>query len=78
MNSTQLKEKIESISPETQAFVTDLTGTEDHYEARVISSAFIGKTPMERHRMVFAILEKEIHSGEIHALTLKTAVPKSE
>ena len=54
----------------------DLTGTEDHYKAVVVSPVFEGKATMERHRAVFDILEAELKSGEVHALTLKTYTPE--
>jgi stress-induced morphogen len=75
MNPIQLKKKLESLAPGTVAEVVDLTGTQDHYQARVVSPAFEGKLTLERHRMVFAIVQAEVDSGEVHALTLKTEVP---
>jgi stress-induced morphogen len=56
--------------------ITDLTGTKDHWEALVVSSAFVGKTPIERHQMVYAALG-ELMAGPVHALALKTYSPES-
>jgi stress-induced morphogen len=56
--------------------VTDLTGTKDHWEALVVSSAFAGKTPIEQHQMVYAALG-ELMAGPVHALALKTYSPES-
>ena len=53
--------------------VTDLTGTQNHYQARVVSPAFVGRTMIEQHRMVYDLLREEMASNEVHALTLKTA-----
>jgi stress-induced morphogen len=75
MKPTQLKQRLESLSPDTQAEVIDMTGTEDHYQAVVISSAFAGKMMIEQHRMVFSLIQAEVDSGEVHALTLKTYTP---
>ena len=36
----------------TTAQVVDLTGTQDHYQAFVVSPAFDGKITIQRHRMV--------------------------
>lgn len=55
--------------------VNDLTGTQDHYQAVVISPAFEGKMMIEQHRLVFGLCKAEIDSGELHALTLKTYTP---
>ncbi len=56
--------------------ITDLTGTRDHWEALVVSSAFTGKTPIEQHQMVYAALG-ELMAGPVHALALKTYSPES-
>ena len=76
MNVAQLKERLQALAPDTQADVVDMTGTQDHYQAVVISSAFEGKMMIEQHRMVFRLLQAEVDSGEVHALTLKTYTPE--
>ena len=78
MSPTDLKERIESLAPGTQAHVTDLTGTEDHYEAEVVSPEFEGKNTIARHRMVYALLKDEMASNEVHALSLKTLTPNEK
>ena len=45
-----------------------------HFEATVVASAFAGKLPLARHRMVYATLG-ELMGGAIHALSLKTLTP---
>ena len=54
----------------------DLTGTCDHYQARIVSSAFSGKTLIEQHRLVYGALGSAM-SGAIHALALKTYTPEA-
>ncbi len=76
MSPEQVKVRIETLAPGTQAQVMDLTGTQDHYQAVVVSPAFQGKLLMEQHRMVFALFKSEVDSGEVHALTLKTFTPE--
>lgn len=76
MSPDDLKIRIEKLSPETQAEVIDLTGTSDHFQAVIISSSFEGKMMMESHRMIYQLFQKEIDSGEVHALTLKTFTPE--
>ena len=56
--------------------VVDLTGTDDHLEARVVSAAFEGKTPVERHRMVYAPLRDWIDDDTVHALAVKAWTPQ--
>lgn len=76
MTQEQLKSRIETLAPGTQAMVLDVTGTQDHYQAVVISSVFSGKMTIEQHRMVFKLVQAELDSGEVHALTLKTFTPE--
>jgi stress-induced morphogen len=51
--------------------VTDLTGTEDHFQALVVAPAFAGRSRVEQHRMVYAALG-DLMTGAIHALALTT------
>lgn len=53
----------------------DLTGTQDHYQVVVVSSAFEGKAMIEQHRMVMGLVRAEVDSGELHALTMRTFTP---
>lgn len=76
MTPEQLKSRIETLSPGTRAEIMDLTGTQDHYQAVIVSASFEGKLRVEQHRMVFGLLKKEVDSGEVHALTLKTFTPE--
>jgi stress-induced morphogen len=54
--------------------VKDLTGTSDHFEALIVAEAFVGKTLIERHRLVYAALGERM-KADVHALTLKTLTP---
>ena len=67
--------KIQAAIPDAVVEMRDLTGTEDHWEATVVSGAFQGKSPIQRHRMVFDALAEEM-KGPIHALALKTWTPE--
>jgi stress-induced morphogen len=75
MTPTQLKARLETLSTGTTAEVNDLTGTLDHYQAVIVSPAFEGKMMIEQHRMVYKLVQAEVDSGEVHALTLKTYTP---
>jgi len=57
--------------PDARVEVTDLTGTQDHYQAVVVTSAFAGKSRVEQHQMVYAALG-DLMKGEVHALALTT------
>ena len=47
-------------------------GSESKFTVHVKSDDFIGKSIIEQHKVIYAILNKYIETGEIHALTLKT------
>ena len=74
MKPDAITERIRAALPDARVELTDLTGTEDHWRATVISSAFTGKSLIERHRMVMAALAAEM-KGPIHALTLDVKTP---
>lgn len=62
--------------PDAELELVDLTGTQDHYQARIVSQAFEGKTLIEQHQLVYRALGEAMH-GPIHALALKTYTPQT-
>src|SRR3954452_17711673 len=76
MSPEKLKQRLESLGPLTNAEIIDLTGTQDHYQAVIVSPEFTGKIMIEQHRMVLELVQEEIDSGEVHALSLKTYTPE--
>jgi acid stress-induced BolA-like protein IbaG/YrbA len=53
----------------------EVTGDGSHFEARVVSDLFAGKTPIQKQRLVMATVRSQIESGELHALSIKTFTP---
>ena len=53
-----------------------VTGDGSHFEAVVVSSEFHGKSLLEKQRMVYATVDEQIRSGELHALSIKTYTPE--
>jgi BolA family transcriptional regulator, general stress-responsive regulator len=49
-------------------------GGETHFRVYIVSSAFQGKTRIERHRMINATLAGEL-AGGVHALAIKAQAP---
>jgi BolA protein len=49
-------------------------GGETHFRLYIVSGAFEGKTRIERHRMINAILAPEL-AGPVHALAIKAHTP---
>ena len=76
MGLKTIDERLKSAFPDAEITLRDLTGTEDHVEAHITSSAFIGVSPVERHRMVYRALG-ELMEGPIHALALHTHTPET-
>lgn len=74
MKPDAIIEKIRAALPDAQVELKDLTGTEDHWEARIVSTAFAGKTLIQRHRVVMGALAEEL-KGPIHALTMDLKTP---
>ncbi|MCG5496120.1 BolA family protein [Ectothiorhodospira variabilis] len=73
MTPDQVKTLIETGLPDAQVSVT---GSEGHFEARVISEAFAGQSRIKRHQMVNATVMNEITSGALHALSIRTFTPE--
>jgi stress-induced morphogen len=68
---SEVEARLRNAFPDADIELEDLTGTKDHYQARIISEAFAGKTPVEQHQLVYSALQEEM-KGPIHALALKT------
>ena len=50
-------------------------GSETHWNLIIVSRAFDGKSPVARHRQVYAALGEPLKKG-VHALTLKALTPE--
>ncbi|HEY8517536.1 MAG TPA: BolA/IbaG family iron-sulfur metabolism protein [Candidatus Binatia bacterium] len=75
MTPEEIQQRIEAHIPGAAAEVRDYTGTGDHFEVRVVASAFEGKPLVERHKMIYAALGEAVDGRTIHALSLKTLTP---
>ncbi|HRO00178.1 BolA family protein [Nitrobacter sp.] len=49
-------------------------GGETHFRIHIVSQAFEGKSRVERHRMINALLATEL-AGPIHALAIRAMAP---
>jgi stress-induced morphogen len=58
--------------PDARVEVTDLTGTQDHYQVSIVTSHFRGLPKIKQHRLVYEALGDQL-KGPIHALSLKTS-----
>ena len=74
MKAEDIASKIRAAIPDAKVELQDLTGTADHWKATIVSAEFVGKSLMQRHRLVMAALKEEM-KGPIHALTLDVRTP---
>lgn len=49
----------------------NVTGDGSKFEAEVVSDEFEGLPPLKRHKLIYAVLDEQIKSGAIHALTIR-------
>jgi acid stress-induced BolA-like protein IbaG/YrbA len=52
----------------------EVDGDGRHFDAVIVSTAFEGKRPVQRHQVVYAVLGDRMRE-EIHALSMKTLTP---
>ena len=54
-----------------------VVGDGQHFEAIIVSDDFAGKTRVKQHQMVYGVLQDELATETIHALSLKTFTPEA-
>lgn len=74
MAAEEIERLIAAALPDAEVTIRDLAGDGDHYAAHVVSPAFVGKTRVAQHKLVYDALGGRM-GGELHALQLTTAVP---
>jgi len=72
MEPDQVKQLIEASL--TGCNVT-VTGEGSHFDATVVGEVFAGLSPVKKQQLVYATVNEQITSGEVHALTIKTYTP---
>ena len=74
LTPSDIEQRIITAMPGARVQVNDLTGGGDHYRVSVVAEQFQDQTPVNRHRLVYAIF-KDVLGGALHALALKTRTP---
>ena len=72
MTPQQIQELIETGLPDCTATVASDDNT--HFDATVISTAFVGKRALQRHQMIYAALGEKMGT-DIHALSIRALTP---
>ncbi len=75
MDASLIQELIETGIDDASVTITDLRGDGDHYAAHVVSSAFVGKSRLQQHQMVYKALQGRM-GNELHALAIQTSTPQ--
>jgi stress-induced morphogen len=75
ISPAEIEKRIAENLPGAQVRVTDLTGGGDHYRVAVVASQFEDRSPLDRHRLVYAMFS-DVLGGELHALSLETSTPE--
>ena len=73
MQADMIKQLIEAGLPDADIVVEGDDGA--HFQARVISASFAGKTMLQQHQMVYKTLGSRMGT-DIHALSLQTCTPE--
>ena len=72
MKAEEIERLIKDALPDAWVEIKDLRGDGDHFQAHVQSRAFVGKTRVQQHQMVYAALQGRV-GGVLHALALTTS-----
>jgi BolA protein len=51
-----------------------MSAAETHFTVKVVSTAFAGKSRLQRHRLVNELLDEELRTG-VHALAIEARAP---
>jgi stress-induced morphogen len=70
----EIRRRIEEALPDARVTVSDSTGAGDHFEVRVASGAFAGRSLVEQHQLVYRALGPLM--ARIHALAIQTETPQ--
>ncbi|CAK9221860.1 unnamed protein product [Sphagnum jensenii] len=83
-----IEEKLEEALAPTELEVEDVSyqhaghsgvergATETHFNVKVVSESFEGRSLVKRHRLVYEVLKDELQTGGVHALSLITKTPR--
>jgi stress-induced morphogen len=71
MAAGEIEKLIKQAFPDAEVTVTPMADDNDHYAAKVTSSAFKAKSRVQQHQMVYDALGGRM-GGVLHALSLQT------
>ena len=71
LTKDEISKMIMSAFPDATLELKDTAGDNNHYDAKIISKIFNGKSRVEQHKMVYNSLKGKM-GNELHALAIKT------
>lgn len=77
MEASEIETLIKQGIEDAVVTISDLRGDGDHYAAHITSPAFIGKSRIQQHQMVYKALQGKM-GDDLHALAIQTAVPQEQ
>lgn len=75
MTTEQMQNRLQQTFANAQVAVVDLTGTNDHFEVRILSSELAALPRVRQHQAVMGVFADELKTGEVHALSIRV-LPK--
>lgn len=73
MSADEVKSLLAAALPD---ITFEVEGGGAKFHVRAIGDAFAGKRPVQRQQMIYAVLNDQIASGEIHAVTMALFTPE--
>jgi len=77
MTEDEILRLIKDALPDAVVELKDLRGDGDYFQAYVESRAFVGKTKVQQHQMIYDALQGRV-GGVLKTLSLSTAIPQKE
>ena len=76
MSANDIEAMMKEAFPDATIEIRALADDGDHYAANIVSAAFIGKSRVQQHQLVYKALKGKM-GGELHALALQTSAPET-
>jgi stress-induced morphogen len=74
MPAHEIIQLVQDQIPDAVIELVDLAGDQDHYQMKITSASFIGKTKIQQHQVVYKALGARMGT-QLHALSLLTFEP---
>lgn len=71
MKETEIKQRLLEHFNDAEVQVEDPRGSGDYFNIYILTEAFSGLSRIKCHQAIMQVFDKELKSGEIHALSIK-------